>query len=740
MRNGGRAWVASFVFLAALVGSEPESADATESFGLSRLIDAETGVPIDEGRVALVGPKTPLRIREYFPDGRSDCLRRFEGPVAQIGVDGRFQFENAEPGPEDGLFVLLEDGAWFWFDHARDLLAGGATMPVAMPSRMTGTVRMGDQAITDQLVELRYIPPGQPTDFRVHGYAGLRGPFEVNFIMRSGEDGRFAHGPFPPGFYHVVPTTLFPTGDPGRTAGKHYDRRLMAIDGRSDSMVELGREQGARIEGRVFDSKGSPVAGALIDLNPTSDGIFAIDAEQSDPDGRFVFREVPAGAYALMASKLFEEPGFGTGGVIVSPEQADGGERVITDPVLLSKSQTPLERVVLRPDDIQPGGSGITVKVEYEDWVVEPRSVRVLITQWHDDNDPAVVDLSTVKAGESIQFELSDAVDRVTLRVDDPDICWAATTLSADELRSTGVATWTLRPPSRLRGRVTVKGQPPKGHVLFLGLHNLPSGPQNPGFADPWRINLDSRGGYDVGVLGGQHFFHPNGQAEGLVARVDSPDALVGTPVDVRPLTTTTRDFDLVDIREVSGEFVAIDDGESGEKIFGDEIFGYGGNGPCVIDPNGSFESLPVPAAGLVPIRVSRNGRFQFHVFAQSDIAPPTRLMFDPSNPRPKSVRRTSLSPETLTGAHVDGTEADTACVVRLWHPHDRRWLERYLSIRGEKRTPVIAIDGDREHVSQLADKVPGLDKRSVWWAGPSGERLPAEVRFGRLPTRVVFE
>ena len=57
----------------------------------------------------------------------------------------------------------------------------------------------------------------------------------------------------------------------------------------------------ARLSGRVFDETGKAVGGAIVSL--AGSGFWPARSVESEPDGRFVWREVPAGVYELRVSK-----------------------------------------------------------------------------------------------------------------------------------------------------------------------------------------------------------------------------------------------------------------------------------------------------------------------------------------------------------------------------------------------------------------------------------------------------
>lgn len=79
------------------------------------------------------------------------------------------------------------------------------------------------------------------------------------------------------------------------------DREFHA--GRRGSGLASGGELGgtARLGGRVFDETGDAVGGAIVSL--AGSGFWPARSVESGPDGRFVWRDVPAGVYELRVSK-----------------------------------------------------------------------------------------------------------------------------------------------------------------------------------------------------------------------------------------------------------------------------------------------------------------------------------------------------------------------------------------------------------------------------------------------------
>jgi protocatechuate 3,4-dioxygenase beta subunit len=89
---------------------------------------------------------------------------------------------------------------------------------------------------------------------------------------------------------------------PGTYGAKHaVDRELLA--GRGGPVPSSGKELGgtARLGGRVFDEVGEAVDGAIVSL--AGSGFWPARSVESGPDGRFVWRDVPAGVYELRVSK-----------------------------------------------------------------------------------------------------------------------------------------------------------------------------------------------------------------------------------------------------------------------------------------------------------------------------------------------------------------------------------------------------------------------------------------------------
>lgn len=115
--------------------------------------------------------------------------------------------------------------------------------------------------------------------------------------QKSDADGCFSFGDLAPGSYEVYGRSDDHSGEPRV--------RVRISEGEVEDDIVLEFDAGAGFAGRVVDSNGQPVEGAWISPWPTEHDdpsvplTASIMAEISDADGRFAFRGLPAGTYAI---------------------------------------------------------------------------------------------------------------------------------------------------------------------------------------------------------------------------------------------------------------------------------------------------------------------------------------------------------------------------------------------------------------------------------------------------------
>ena len=725
MGNSGRACVSALALLVLVLHVEPT--DAAETFELARLIDAETGVPIDEGWVALVGPGSPLKVEVERGGVSPESLRRFEGPVADVDSDGGFQFPEAMPGPEDSLFIVLADGAWWWVDHAREILIDGSTIPVPMPGSMVGE-RRGRSGVEDRDgVVIQYLPPTQPHPWRWDSVGDVEGPLRISFTTSFDSDGRFVATPLAPGRYLVQRTRVFAGVGQEVTLQKTFDFAVRSVAAGGTTPLAFGRNRGTMFEGQVLDPTGEPVVGALVTFTDDAERFGPIDAARTDHEGRYEFRDVAAGGYSLNAD-VFDERlrmGYTAGGILVSPDAAAGSTAATADPLVIP--DTDGGGNVRR--ELTPAGGrcrDVDVSVSFAGWDIRPERVSVRVVQWNEDRQPFASSRHIATEDDPVRFALDDRAKRVTFRILNVVRQWRGERAFAPEDFETS-PTWEVPPPCRIRGVVTRVGRPISGPVSSLWVKAGGSGEEQ-------RLEVDDAGRYSLAVGPNLYFVYAKPGQDGMLPQVTTTSSL---STDFHYLTAgdeVTVDFDLVPTKTVSKRFVRPDGTTPDEPV---TVYSYGLT--FVSDEAGRVDGLVIASEGLVPLHVVADGKRLPQFYVQSDFDGDHPLVIEPNAIRPPAVDRSVLEPVAV-GSFRSPSPGDAAYVVRLWHPHDRNWLAERLSLRPEDDTPVLAMGWDRDRMIKDAGSLSGLEPGRLFAAGPGGERLPDEVRFGVSPTRVVFE
>jgi hypothetical protein len=205
-----------------------------------------------------------------------------ESELVEVRTDGKGHF-----------LSKLGPGSWRVEERTRETLRFRRDQLVARPELFevaNGTER---QSVVVHLELCRFIrgrvlePDGTPCESVSVGATSTTSRWSTG--MMGMLDGRFGLGPLASGEYELVVRSM---SSDAATA------RLRVEAGNEDLIVQLSAS--ARIEGRVLDELGRPVAGCEV-LRSGFDGESGDTATRTDADGRFVLARLAAGTHAIVA-------------------------------------------------------------------------------------------------------------------------------------------------------------------------------------------------------------------------------------------------------------------------------------------------------------------------------------------------------------------------------------------------------------------------------------------------------
>jgi len=297
---------------AGLPGMPPtrDNAAATSPAGTGRI----------RGRVLAAETGSPLRLAQVRLNVADPRVNRF----ANTDTEGRYEFTELPAArysvnASKAGYVMLQFGQQRAFEPGRPLeLADGQiadNIDFSLPrgSVITGRItdEYGEPIAQAQVFAMRYqyMPGGQrrltPTSmpdmtddlgqYRIFGLSP--GEYLVSAMMRS-----FAMvnaGPAPPGDVSDpsgYPTTYFP----GTTSPANAQAVILGLGQEAAAYFSLASARLARVTGRVIDSQGQPIIGAMLQLR-SSDGNMTmyLGGSMSQPDGGFALVNVQPGEYSI---------------------------------------------------------------------------------------------------------------------------------------------------------------------------------------------------------------------------------------------------------------------------------------------------------------------------------------------------------------------------------------------------------------------------------------------------------
>ncbi len=264
------------------------------SQGSSEQSSAGSASEADAGAEAR--PKTPF-IAGWVLDStgapiEGATVEAADGASATSDADGRFRLDDLEPGTHrldasaDGFVVagpetmrrvevvLSEDESAASVDDLELVLR--------RPATVRGRVQASGRALADARIGVYYLS--------AEGLSDRLEPFVVDDVTRSGERGRFE-------LDHVIPGRLRLLVEASDYAVTE-SRELYLEPGETHEGLVIDLDPSATLSGQVVDTEGSAVAAKLVLRGGSLGRSRTVDADSS---GRFSFRDVPAGSYALEA-------------------------------------------------------------------------------------------------------------------------------------------------------------------------------------------------------------------------------------------------------------------------------------------------------------------------------------------------------------------------------------------------------------------------------------------------------
>jgi hypothetical protein len=365
-----------------------------------------------QGTARVAGRVTRIDTGERV--GRATVVLSSLGNFVEMGVSadatGNFEFKNV---PAGDYWLIANAAGWVSADATPSQPRGigkpiklaegqqleGLELPVARMPAIEGRLLDPSNApvpgVPVSLVQLRYVA-GKPVMLPVT-VAGGSLP-----SSRTDADGKFRFTDLMPGDYYVL-ATVGPFGSATPSQMAEVPERLLSyaptffpgtdrIAGARSVRVEIGIDAfnasfalvpftNVKMSGTVLDVNGRAVADAIVDLIPMEDGGIQADLGakvNTDASGRFAYRGIPSGVYAL---QCYGRQGlFGSKLVVVPAVKEEfSGIDVTVRPRVNARGRLTFE------DGPPPQRNRVTATFVPTDFALGPVGSNALIATIHDD-------------------------------------------------------------------------------------------------------------------------------------------------------------------------------------------------------------------------------------------------------------------------------------------------------------------------------------------------------------------
>lgn len=273
----GSFWTAEAVFEATVLGITPVDGHMSSEFGPLHKAENVVRLAVHRSWKGVVASETAEVITNAHSESCGfdfEVGRRYVVFADQRGSGGRL--EVSQCGPTRAL------------DEAADALAFLATLShPALGGVVFGTAE-SQPAFDAWYVENSPLP----------GEVSIRVVSDRTTLSTVTDGGRYRISGLPPGRYQ-----LSAEAPPGYVALLAADDAFEIRDHRACAMVDLIVEPAGRLNGRLVDALGLAIAGGFVELEPvdTAD-LVGYGGVDTDADGTFEIRGLPAGAYRIRAS------------------------------------------------------------------------------------------------------------------------------------------------------------------------------------------------------------------------------------------------------------------------------------------------------------------------------------------------------------------------------------------------------------------------------------------------------
>ena len=313
--------IASLTLVGTLAASQPPQAVTQMSRISGQVIEDGTNAPVADARVYVI-----LDDERAAPDG-------FPPEALELSDrDGRYQFDMLTPGryhiaaQKNGFAPPMDPSTMQIFEVAAGQVLDGLTVSLRRGGAFAGRVLdpqrqpIANVGVTALLKRLNrndqpagvassgpplLMPSGQSQtndlgEFRIFGL------WPGEYVIVATAQSKFGGAPTQPAAATTTTATFFPgTADvsAARAVAVQSDETV------SDLIIPLVSVPAFKISGVVVDGAGAPVANAMVMLMGGQRGtdlllslvVGSALMSQSDADGRFTLRNVPAGAFTLRA-------------------------------------------------------------------------------------------------------------------------------------------------------------------------------------------------------------------------------------------------------------------------------------------------------------------------------------------------------------------------------------------------------------------------------------------------------